>query len=274
MSAYIKTFLKNLGIKRPNFCYSVGPKQMRNTKILDTALEVNGKNDIYFYVNEGGTRGFEINKINACFVDLDVGRDATGKYFKPSEVKKKKVFLRNKLTDCAHQPNIIVETRNGYQAYWILRNCNNNCLSRWMKVQAKLINLFKADPWVGKVNQIMRLPGTYWVKAHEGKKDKFLTSYQIIRPLRNTYTLLEMEKNLRGISDKITKEYRKTSDSEKWVKPKIVADGTPIDPKKPWLPAKTNNNDLANFLRDVSSLLTNLGYFYMTGQAKKFYEII
>ena len=79
---------------------------------------LNNHSDVYFYVN-GGRKLYAIKQFTCCFCDMDAGRDEQGKYFKPSIVMtKKKAFLK-KINEFPVKPSWVVDTRNGYQCYWI-----------------------------------------------------------------------------------------------------------------------------------------------------------
>src|SRR3954454_11127088 len=76
--------------------------------------------DICFVVNAGGTRDAQIEKINAVFIDWDCGKDEDGKYFPTREAEAKKQAFLPRLKSFQLVPSIIVETRNGFHAYWLL----------------------------------------------------------------------------------------------------------------------------------------------------------
>ena len=106
------------------FIYNGNPRKkissMNHTSNLDEALQanVNNHSDVYFYVN-GGRKLYTIKQFTCCFCDMDAGRDNEGKYFKPSIVmQKKKAFLK-KINEFPVTPSWVVDTRNGYQCYWI-----------------------------------------------------------------------------------------------------------------------------------------------------------
>ena len=90
------------------------------TNAVNIALDanINNHSDVYFYVN-GGRKVYGINQFTACFCDMDAGRDAQGSYFKPSVVMKKKQQFLNKINSFPVKPSWVVDTRNGYQRYWI-----------------------------------------------------------------------------------------------------------------------------------------------------------
>ena len=147
---------------------------------ISIALEanVNNHSDVYFYVN-GGRKIYGINQFTSCFCDMDAGRDNEGKYFKPSVVmQKKKAFLK-KINEFPVKPSWVVDTRNGYQCYWIFDDASRKIVGHnktfWNGLQKKLVNYFGGDPRAIKPNQIYRVPYTWWRKEWE-KKAPYFTS--------------------------------------------------------------------------------------------------
>jgi hypothetical protein len=70
--------------------------------------------DVYYIVNSGGTSDKTIVRINACFGDLDSGRDENKRYFSDDIVAEKKQVFLKRIHEFPLIPSILVETRNGY----------------------------------------------------------------------------------------------------------------------------------------------------------------
>ena len=166
------------------FVYNGNPRKkissMNHTNNLNEALQanVNNHSDVYFYVN-GGRKLYAIKQFTCCFCDMDAGRDNEGKYFKPSIVMtKKKAFLK-KINEFPVKPSWVVDTRNGYQCYWIFDDASRKIVGHnktfWNGLQKKLVNYFDGDPRAIKPNQIYRVPYTWWRKEWE-KKAPYFTS--------------------------------------------------------------------------------------------------
>lgn len=166
------------------FVYNDNPRKkissMNHTNNLHEALQanVNNHSDVYFYVN-GGRKLYAIKQFTCCFCDMDAGRDNEGKYFKPSVVvTKKKAFLK-KINEFPVKPSWVVDTRNGYQCYWIFDDASRKIVGHnktfWNGLQKKLVNYFGGDPRAIKANQIYRVPYTWWRKEWE-KKAPYFTS--------------------------------------------------------------------------------------------------
>jgi hypothetical protein len=166
------------------FVYNGNPRKkissMNHTNNLNEALQanVNNHSDVYFYVN-GGRKLYAIKQFTCCFCDMDAGRDTDGKYFKPSiVVTKKKAFLK-KINEFPVKPSWVVDTRNGYQCYWIFDDASRKIVGHnktfWNGLQKKLVNYFDGDPRAIKPNQIYRVPYTWWRKEWE-KKAPYFTS--------------------------------------------------------------------------------------------------
>ena len=178
-----KKFLDSFGIDHI-FCYNGNPRKkissMNHTGFLDDAIEANAHNnsDVYFYIN-GGRKMYAINEFTCCFCDMDAGRDNEGKYFKPSIVMQKKKQFLDKINNFPVAPSWVVDTRNGYQCYWIFDDHSRKLVGRnktyWNGLQKKLVNYFGGDPRAIKANQIYRVPYTWWRKCWE-KKAPYFTS--------------------------------------------------------------------------------------------------
>lgn len=174
-------FISSFG--NPNiFCYNGNPRKkissMNHTDSLDESLQANISNDsdVYFYVN-GGRKQYAINTVRACFVDLDAGRDSTGQYLKAKEVLLKKREFLDQINSFPVKPSWIIDTRNGYQIYWLLDQKSQKITTKttWNGIQKKLANYFSADVRAIKINQIYRVPYTWWRKCWE-KKQPYFTS--------------------------------------------------------------------------------------------------
>jgi len=174
-------FLKSFGIQHI-FCYNGDPRKkissMKHTNKLIEATDANvaRNSDVYFYVN-GGRKLYAINQFTCCFCDMDAGRDNDGKYFKPSVVMQKKKGFLKKINEFPVAPTWVVDTRNGYQCYWIFDNNSRKIVGKnktfWNGLQKKLVNYFGGDPRAIKANQIYRVPYTWWRKGWEGKASYF-----------------------------------------------------------------------------------------------------
>lgn len=166
------------------FVYNGNPRKkissMNHTNDLNEAIQANVENssDVYFYVN-GGRKLYAIKQFTCCFCDMDAGRDSDGKYFKPSVVMQKKKQFLNKINTFPVKPSWVVDTRNGYQCYWIFDDASRNIVGSnktfWNGLQKKLVNYFDGDPRAIKPNQIYRVPYTWWRKGWE-KKAPYFTS--------------------------------------------------------------------------------------------------
>ena len=164
------------------FCYNGDPRKkissMNHTHNIGDALTANTDNqsDVYFYVN-GGRKLYAIDQFTCCFCDMDAGRDNEGKYFKPSVVMQKKKKFLEKINGFDVKPSWVVDTRNGYQCYWIFDESSRQIIGKnktyWNGLQKKLVNYFGGDPRAIKANQIYRVPYTWWRKGWEGKNPYF-----------------------------------------------------------------------------------------------------
>jgi hypothetical protein len=139
---------------------------------------INNHSDAYFYVN-GGRKLYAIKQFTCCFCDMDAGRNDDGTYFKPSIVMQHKRKFLKKINEFPVKPSWVVDTRNGYQCYWIFDDASRNIVGSnktfWNGLQKKLVNYFGGDPRAIKPNQIYRVPYTWWRKEWE-KKAPYFTS--------------------------------------------------------------------------------------------------
>lgn len=208
------------------FCYNNNPRVklsgMNHTQFLNEVLSANVKSnsDAYFYIN-GGRKKDDIKFVRACYVDLDAGRDANGQYLRPKEVSKIKATFMSKIESFSVKPSWILDTRNGYQVYWILHAKDHTLgltanLKYWNGIQKKLANYFNADIRAMKINQIFRIPFTWWRKPWEGKKSYFSTLLYGYNGEKCSIT--ELQEALTGQSAQVHVQSANSSDAwyEKW----------------------------------------------------------
>ena len=202
------------------FCYNGDPRKkissMNHTDNLTTVAIANDSQgaDAYFYVN-GGRKQYAISRVRACFVDMDAGRDDNGSYFKPSIVMQKKKEFLAKINSFPVKPSWVVDTRNGYQCYWILdHNANSPHKTYWNGIQKKLVNYFEGDARAIKINQIYRIPYTWWRKGWEGKQPYFTSI--LSGSTGNPVNIEHLKQALDGVSAVVNLVANKTSDE--WFK--------------------------------------------------------
>ena len=177
-------FIGSFGGEQNIYCYNGDPRKkistMSHTPDLTLAIHANLNNssDVYFYVN-GGRKQYAISQVRACFVDIDAGRDSSGNYLPSKEVMKFKQSSLDKINNFPVKPSWVVDTRNGYQIYWILDKDSRyiNKLN-WNGIQKKLVNYFGGDARAIKINQIYRVPYTWWRKCWEKKASYYSTILQ------------------------------------------------------------------------------------------------
>ena len=202
------------------FCYNGDPRKkissMNHTDNLTTVAIANDSQgaDAYFYVN-GGRKQYAISRIRSCFVDMDAGRDDNGRYFKPSIVMQKKKEFLAKINAFSLPPSWVVDTRNGYQCYWILNPYTNSPhKTYWNGIQKKLVNHFGGDARAIKINQIYRIPYTWWRKGWEGKQPYFTSI--LSGSTGNPVNIEQLKQALDGVSAVVNIIANKTSDE--WFK--------------------------------------------------------
>jgi hypothetical protein len=121
---------------------------------------------IGFIVNAGGSKDKDITRINSCFVDWDAGRGDDGRYREAQEVTTAKATWRRVLESFPLPPSVLVETRNGYHAYWLLHSGVSS--EQFRDCQRRLADQLDTDPVTVNPARVMRLPGYDWTKpGHE-----------------------------------------------------------------------------------------------------------
>jgi hypothetical protein len=214
---FVNSFIGNKHI----FCYNNNPKVklsgMNHTSNIDEVINanVNDNSDAYFYVN-GCRKKDDIKVVSACYIDLDAGRDTNGKYHSPTVVMKTKEQFIEKINKFGVRPSWVVDTRNGYQVYWILNEHDHKLRitsnkKYWNGIQKKLANYFNADIRAMKINQIFRVPFTWWRKPWEGKASYFSTLLSGYNG--KTVSIVKLQEALTGQSAQIHVKSVESSDA-------------------------------------------------------------
>jgi hypothetical protein len=213
-------FFNSFGIDH-TLCYNNNPKKklsgMNHTSDLNLVLHQNVSNncDAYFYVN--GVRKKEyVQTVRACYIDLDAGRDDKGHYHAPKVVVQHKAKFMQRINSFSVKPTWIIDTRNGYQVYWVLSDNNHEIgLTKnkkyWNGIQKKLANYFLADIRAMKINQIFRVPFTWWRKPWEGKKSYFSTIMS--ESTGEKVSITDLQSALTGQSAQVFVQSAKSSDA-------------------------------------------------------------
>lgn len=99
----------------------------------------------YVVVNNGGHKQAEIEDCPALFTEFD------------APMTKEEALL--KLMSFPLPYSILIESRNGYHAYWLLDKATTPKL--WRQMQHRLIEFFESDAGIEDPSRCMRLPGFY-----------------------------------------------------------------------------------------------------------------
>jgi hypothetical protein len=215
-----KDFLNSFGSNHI-YCYNNNPRVklsgMNHTSDINDVLSQNISNnaDAYFYVN-GCRKKDDIKTVRSCYIDLDAGRDENGQYFAPRIVMEKKKEFLNLIHNFPVKPTWVLDTRNGYQVYWVIAEKDyalNLVFNKkyWNGIQKKLANYFNADIRAMKINQIFRLPYTWWRKPWEGKKSYFSTLLDCSTGQK--VSMIQLQEALSGQSAQIHVQSAKSSDA-------------------------------------------------------------
>lgn len=277
----VKKFLSYFG-KNKILCYNhnVAAKSKMIKADLSTIVNKNSDgHDVYFYINTGGTKKHEMTPV-ACYVDLDAGRNKNKKYKTQKEVNKLKKNMLEKIKGFV-RPTFIIETRNGYQVYWVLTDKKVD-INNWNAVQAKICNYFKdvgSDSICSKINQIYRIPTSMWCKRWEN-----ITAFRtrFIHPdTLNPLPFATNEDDLRFICSKVTftslknklKDIPAKLHSNVYSQIDIKVESPVINPESHKPNPDTNLLlDIKNFLLECSSTLFYTGKKYSATQARELAE--
>lgn len=157
MNYTLEEFLRLLHNKEP-ICFINNKKIIKFSRIS----EFNGVEELHYIPNLGGIKDKDITQFNAYFIDLDCGRDEHDNYFDLDVVSHYKKQKLKELQRFQPSPSAIVQTRNGLQAYWFIKDAPT--LSQWKHIEKYLVKKFDADEKVKNPAKQMRLPCSVWVK--------------------------------------------------------------------------------------------------------------
>lgn len=128
---------------------------------------------IFFVVNNGGQRKENISSLTAQFGDADFGKEEIGKdsegkpvfrYRTPDEIENCKREFLQQLLQFELEPSIVVETKNGFHFYWLLKRNEPQDLKMFEPIQRGIIKKFNSDPNITNLDRILRLPNYLHLK--------------------------------------------------------------------------------------------------------------
>jgi hypothetical protein len=170
-----KRFLDEIHGPTTPVYFNIGNKTWQTPKVFDdnlhstfTWLNKHKNKDICYIPNSGGTKNCTITKINSVFIDWDSGRDKNDIYFPLSIISQKKKLFISKLNKAPLLPSHTIETRNGYQCYWLLHSGATN--KEFTDAQQLLAHYFSSDKSITNPARVMRLPGYNWIKPNSNCK--------------------------------------------------------------------------------------------------------
>jgi hypothetical protein len=152
-----------------------------NDDVLSELRKLNIRHNIYFGVNPRALskrkKQDDIENVVCLWADLD------GKDFQNG---KEDAF--QSIKEFSPKPNIIVDSGNGYHAYWILKepiiNVDDDMRLLFKQVLSGVIRTLHADSHAINLDRIMRLPGTYNIKKEDPLECKIISL-----SLEKTYSL-------------------------------------------------------------------------------------
>lgn len=129
-------------LKEPPMKIRTSRKDLSSNLQLQVNLKrANQTKGLYFTVNAGGTTKPEINRINACFCEID-----------DLPLKEQHALF----DDCDLPPSIRVETKKSVHAYWLLADLCS--IDDFIFIQRGMIEKFRSDKAIKNQNRVMRLP--------------------------------------------------------------------------------------------------------------------
>lgn len=139
---------------------------IENVRVNFQRKNANGAG-VFLTINETdglGRREKNIVEVRAAFCESDDG---------PLDISKFGII-----------PNIIVNSKNGQHAYWLLKRGEDK--EKWKSVQVGLIEKFNTDPSIKDLPRVMRIPGFF-----HRKSDPFMVTMERCEP-EPRYTLDEL----------------------------------------------------------------------------------
>ncbi len=303
MKKQIQSFINLFGGKN-QIVASNGKNLMFKCSLTDALEKNKSEHDIYFVISPStGLKDSDVTHLSCNYVDLDAGKDSAGNYLSDSLVRKFKNSALKKISQFSVSPTAIVETRNGYHVYWNYKQfVPANYLNRkhWKDIQYKIFSYFStvgSDKAVQKVNQLLRVPHTYWHKTWSGKKKSFLVKVIKITRKQSCYKFENLITSFAAVNAQTTPSkpnYNNCSYNRgtKWKVNTPPPAAQPVLPsytrnsytkrtdwngtKKPiqTVPAypsqalQTNEQEIVDFLNDLSQVLYSKNMRYFSNQCK------
>ncbi|WP_422449219.1 hypothetical protein [Thermoanaerobacterium sp. DL9XJH110] len=128
---------------------------------------------IFFVVNNGGQCKANISSLTAQYGDADFGKEEIGKdsegkpvfrFRAPDEIENCKLEFLQQLMQFELKPSIVVETKNGFHFYWLLKRNEPHDLKMFEPIQKAIIKKFNSDPNITNLDRILRLPNYLHLK--------------------------------------------------------------------------------------------------------------
>ena len=265
----ILAFFNLIGNPTPLIATSLTKAGMKMCSLKEALAKNNEDHDCYFVVNPSSSFKNEgVKKLVTNFVDLDSGKDESGKYKTPAKVTEFKRKAIKRIKEFNVKPTAVVETRNGYQVYYayqtpVAATAHNRSL--WEKRQNHLFNFYKdfgCDRLVLKPNQLLRIPYTLWHKKWSGNYKSHLTALSVKGIKIDAYTL--------PVSDRKEIDGQNPYSYKKSAVPAIdrphFEGEAPIGEQAQVKPEQTY--ELASLLSDISAVLYAKGCKYLANAAK------
>lgn len=146
--------------------------------------------NIYFTPNGGSTAEgrnslSNLAKINAWWIDIDIDETKMAGDDEESQIlrEERKSEIRGKIFVSDLWPSLTIETRNGFQLYWLADDSDSSNLpttENWSMIGESIYDFYKmvgADHSTVKIMQLMRVPNFYYFK--HGEFGKILIDFNL-----------------------------------------------------------------------------------------------
>lgn len=138
--------------------------------------------------------GVDCDVIGYVFVDLDMKDYQSANEDRRHDYATKEDFVAALLEDPRIEPSTIVDSGGGIHAYWSTSDLEP---MSFLRLQRRLCRLFKTDPAVSKLYQLMRMPGTINTKDPNDYR-----MCEVLYSSEKQYTAEDLARVLPPITDK------------------------------------------------------------------------
>ncbi len=150
--------------------------------------------------------------IQALFGDIDCAKE--GENISVEEMESRKDGVLQKLLACEMYPHVVIETKNGLQAIWLLKPQKpQESIDMFREAEELIILYFNADPGAKDPTRVLRMPGFLHQKDPHHPFLCQLVLNELSRKAFDLSEALAMLQTLTGTKKKISIKHPKTAGS-------------------------------------------------------------